>query len=155
MEHTTEDVAGVVTHPPIIYVVSIAVAAVLHELFPMPMRIRWGEGIGVLLALAGFALSVWSVVTLLVQQVNPDPSKPTSRLVVGGPYKYSRNPIYVAYTLLQLGIAIWSGWGWIAAMLVPATAVMIYGVILREESYLANRFPDEYETYRSRVRRWI
>ena len=76
-------------------------------------------------------------------------------LVRSGPYRFSRNPIYVAFTLLQIGFAVWLDSAWILAMLAPVLLVMSYGVIAREERYLEARFGEEYRSYARSVRRWL
>ena len=72
-----------------------------------------------------------------------------------GPYRFSRNPIYLAFSLLQLGIALWVNSLWLAVTLLGAVAVMSFVVIPREERYLEARFPAEYSSYRATVRRWF
>ena len=84
-----------------------------------------------------------------------DPYKATTAIVQAGPYRFSRNPLYVALTLLSVGIAAWSNTLWILLLLVPAVVVLRIGVIRREEAYLDRKFGDEYRAYQARVRRWI
>jgi protein-S-isoprenylcysteine O-methyltransferase Ste14 len=72
-----------------------------------------------------------------------------------GPYRFSRNPIYLAFSLLQLGIALWVNSLWFVLTLLAAVAVMSRVVIPREERYLEARFPSEYSPYKASVRRWI
>ena len=80
---------------------------------------------------------------------------PTTALVTKGLYSYSRNPIYVALTLIYLGLAIGAGSVWSVIFLVPTLALIRYGVIAREERYLERKFDGAYIDYRNRVRRWI
>ena len=68
---------------------------------------------------------------------------------------FSRNPMYIALTLLYLGIAIYFGLVWALLLLPFALATIHYGVIIREESYLERKFGEDYLAYKSRVRRWI
>jgi protein-S-isoprenylcysteine O-methyltransferase Ste14 len=82
-------------------------------------------------------------------------NKPTTAIVQSGPYRFSRNPIYLAFSLLHLGIAIWINSLWLIATLVAALGVMARVVIPREEQYLERRFGEEYLTYKKSVRRWI
>jgi protein-S-isoprenylcysteine O-methyltransferase Ste14 len=82
-------------------------------------------------------------------------NRPTSAIVRTGPYRFSRNPIYVAFSLLQLGIAAWINSLWLIATLVVAIALMTTIVIPREEWYLERKFGAEYLDYKARVRRWI
>jgi protein-S-isoprenylcysteine O-methyltransferase Ste14 len=81
--------------------------------------------------------------------------RPTTAIVRAGPYRYSRNPIYVAFSLLHLGIAFWANSLWLLVTLVPAVALMSFVVIPREERYLETRFPSQYPAYKAAVRRWL
>ena len=71
------------------------------------------------------------------------------------PYRFSRNPIYVALTGLYLGIAVMLNSLWLIVLLAPLLIVMRLGVIQREEAYLEAKFGAEYTDYKTRVRRWI
>jgi protein-S-isoprenylcysteine O-methyltransferase Ste14 len=81
--------------------------------------------------------------------------KPTTALVTEGPFRYSRNPIYVALTLLYVGVALLINALWILLLVVPAVLVLRYGVIAREEAYLTRKFGDAYRQYTTQVRRWL
>jgi protein-S-isoprenylcysteine O-methyltransferase Ste14 len=81
--------------------------------------------------------------------------KPTTVIVRTGPYRLSRNPIYLAFSLFQLGIAIWANSLWLVATLVGAVALIHYLVIPREEQHLERRFGTEYLDYKRSVRRWL
>jgi hypothetical protein len=76
-------------------------------------------------------------------------------VVTCGPYHWSRNPIYVSFVLLLLGVALWANSVWIGAMLVPFVVVLRYGVIAREEAYLDRRLGEPYRRYKVSVRRWL
>ena len=82
-------------------------------------------------------------------------NKPTTRIVRTGPYSFSRNPIYLAFSVLHLGIALAVASLWLLATLVLAWSLMAFVVIPREEDYLEARFPSEYLAYRASVRRWL
>lgn len=75
--------------------------------------------------------------------------------MTSGPYRFTRNPIYIGLSAVYLGIAALAGSLWIALMLVPALFILQFGVVLREEAYLERRFGDDYRAYRARVPRWI
>src|SRR5262249_16086759 len=82
-------------------------------------------------------------------------NKPTTVLVRTGPYRVSRNPIYLAFSLFQLGIASWVNSVWLLATLIAAVALMASVLLPREERYLARRFGAEYLEYKRAVRRWL
>jgi len=82
-------------------------------------------------------------------------NRPTTTIVRTGPYRFSRNPIYLAFSLLQLGLSLWVNGLALLITLIPAVALMSLVVIPREERYLEARFPSEYLPYRASVRRWL
>lgn len=81
--------------------------------------------------------------------------QPTTAIVTTGPYRYSRNPIYVALTLLYLGIILMDTNLWGIPALLPVLYLMTTGVILREEAYLEKKFGQEYLDYKDRTGRWL
>jgi protein-S-isoprenylcysteine O-methyltransferase Ste14 len=84
-----------------------------------------------------------------------DPYRPTTALVQSGPYRFSRNPIYVAFVLAEAGLGLAFGWWW-ALGLSPAVALALdVRVVRREEAYLDGKFGQAYQDYRGRVRRWL
>lgn len=82
-------------------------------------------------------------------------NQPTTTIVKVGPYQFSRNPIYLAFSLFQTGVSLGVNDAWILITLLPAIAVMSFVVIPREERYLESRFGEEYADYKARVRRWL
>ena len=76
-------------------------------------------------------------------------------IVHTGPYRWSRNPIYLSFSLLQLGVAYWVNSLWLLVTLILAVALMSFVVIPREEQYLETRFPSDYSPYKASVRRWL
>ena len=82
-------------------------------------------------------------------------NRPTTAIARTGAYRYSRNPIYLSFSLLQLGVACWVNSLWLLITLVPAVALMSFVVIPREERYLETRFPADYVPYKRAVRRWL
>jgi protein-S-isoprenylcysteine O-methyltransferase Ste14 len=86
----------------------------------------------------------------------PVPARePTTTIVRIGPYGFSRNPIYLAFSLFQLGIATWVNSVWLLVTLVGAVALMNYIVIPKEEQYLEQKFGAQYLDYKVSVRRWL
>ncbi len=84
-----------------------------------------------------------------------NPYKSTSFLMTDGPFRYSRNPIYIADAVLYVGLALALDWIWALALLPFVLVVVRFGVIEREERYLERQFSDEYLRYKQRVRRWL
>jgi protein-S-isoprenylcysteine O-methyltransferase Ste14 len=104
------------------------------------------------LALALFA---WAIVTITKAGSNVPTSLPTTTVVETGPYRFTRNPIYLGMFLGLIGLAIAFNRLWLLLTLVPFALVIRYGVIAREEAYLDRKFGDIYRRYRARVRRWL
>ena len=101
------------------------------------------------------ALFVSAVRTLRAAGTPIPGNRPTTTIVRTGPYRFSRNPIYLAFSLLQLGLSLWVNSLALLITLVPAVALMWLVVIPREERYLEARFPSEYLPYKASVRRWL
>ena len=80
---------------------------------------------------------------------------PTTTIVETGPYRFTRNPIYLGMVLGLIGLAIGFNSFWLLVTLVPFALVIRYGAITREEAYLERKFGDVYRRYRARVRRWL
>ena len=86
---------------------------------------------------------------------NISPLQPTTAVVTTGPFQFSRNPLYLALTILYLGLTLAFNTWWGIVMLVPLLIIMHYGVVLREERYLDQKFGETYRQYRSTVRRYV
>jgi protein-S-isoprenylcysteine O-methyltransferase Ste14 len=148
--------AGVHVPPPLIYVAGLLAGFGLQAVRPLPTvppaagRIAGLLGTGAWLALAGPSIQRFRRARTSIV-----PIRPTTALVTSGPYRYTRNPMYVGLTALYAGVAAWRDNPW-ALLLLPAvlTTVDRY-VIAREERYLEGAFGDEYRRYRSRVPRWL
>ena len=154
---STLDVANLgLARPPVVYLVSIAVGSLLEFAWPLPfLPHALSTPLGILLVVAAVMLFIGSVGRFRAAGTPVPGNKPTTAIVQSGPYRFSRNPIYLAFSLLHLGIAIWINSLWLIATLVAALGVMACVVIPREEQYLERRFGAEYLTYKKSVRRWI
>lgn len=142
--------------PPLVYLSAIALGLAVHYAWParfVPPSV--GTPVGAMLVLLAVALFVTAVRTLRAAGTPVPGNRPTTAIVRTGPYRFSRNPIYLAFTLFHLGLAAWVGSLALLLTLVPAVALMALVVIPREERYLTARFPSEYSSYRAAVRRWL
>jgi len=92
---------------------------------------------------------------MLAAGTNIDPSLPTTALVTSGPFRFSRNPLYLALMLVYFGLSMIVNTGWGAPVLIPLLTIMHWGVILREERYLEKKLGESYRQYRSKVRRYL
>jgi len=151
-----EDHADVVGRPPAVALASLAVGVVLHLVVPVeivPGLATWVLGIPV--AIVSLVLFLLSVREFSRHGTPVRGTEPVTTIVATGPYRFSRNPIYLSFVLLQLGIALTANSLWILLMVIPTLLYLSFGVIDQEESYLARKFGDEYGRYRQSVRRWI
>ena len=113
------------------------------------------RAIGVLLGIAGLTLMVWCSRLFQIAQTTIKPYETSSALLTWGPYRISRNPIYLGMVLFLAGLGLGLG-SWSPLLVIPAFAVIIERRFIRaEEAALLRRFGDEYGAFRRRVRRWI
>jgi protein-S-isoprenylcysteine O-methyltransferase Ste14 len=150
------DTPGVITIPPLIYAIFLVVGIYWRQLIPVSMGPPGLRSVpGWMLIAAGLALMIWAVATMVRARTTFNPYRPSTALVTTGPFRFTRNPIYLGDVLLYLGIALLFD-ALLAILLLPVVvAVMHYGVIVREERYLERRFGAEYAAYKSSVRRWL
>ena len=151
------DVANLgLVRPPFVYLGSIALGLVLHLLWParlVPLAVS--TPVGAIVTVLAIALFVSAVRTLRAAGTPIPGNRPTTTIVRTGPYRYSRNPIYLAFSLVQLGLSLWVNSLALLITLIPAVALMWLVVIPREERYLEARFSSEYSPYKASVRRWL
>lgn len=110
--------------------------------------------LGGTVVVAGVVLAVLSVREFRRFQTSLRPDRPSTAVVQTGPYRYSRNPMYVAMAAVQLGVAICLDNFWILLMLIPAI-VTTSVIIAKEERYLEGQLGTAYTRYRASVRRWL
>lgn len=142
--------------PPIVYASSIAIGLLLHMVWPaqiVPHSLALP--VGAVVMLAAIALFVSAVRTMNAAGTPVPGNQPTRAIVREGPYRFTRNPIYIAFSLLQLGLAFWVNSLTLLILLIPAIAIMALVVVPREERYLEARFPSDYPPYKASVRRWL
>ena len=159
MENESRDNPGVIAPPPMIYAGTLIVGLVLHALFPVRLVRFLSRTARAVLggSLVGFAATLATLAfrTMRRAHTNVDPSQPATALVTEGPFKLTRNPLYLSLTLFYAGIAILVNALWAMLLLPMALLVMRKGVIEREERYLERKFGEEYLRYKASVRRWI
>ena len=151
-----EDHPGVIAFPPFIFAAHALAGGNAHWLCPVPVLAPWpARIIGVVLAIAAGVQAYWASRTLQRGGTNVLPSKPTLAIVAAGPFRYTRNPMYLSLCLLHLGIALLINGVLPVLFLLPLAVTLHFGVIKREERYLAAKFGEAYLAYQRRVRRWI
>jgi len=156
MPSDPNDNPGVIAPPPLIYIAGLALGFAIDFLWPLPLvptdlRIYAGG----FLILISFVPAIWVFKLFVKNRTNLDVRKATHKIVTSGPYRMSRNPVYLSLAMLYAGIAIAADSIWVLALLVPVIIVTNYGVIYREEAYLEQKFGAEYLDFKNSVRRWI
>lgn len=157
MNEPVADVANFgLIRPPFVYLGSIGLGLLVHLLWPVQLLpASVSVPIGVMVVLMAGALFISAVRTFRKADTPIPGNRPTTTIVRAGPYRFSRNPIYLSFTLFQAGLAAWVNSLGVLLTLFPALALMVLVVIPREERYLEARFPSEYLPYKRAVRRWL
>lgn len=142
--------------PPLPNLVGVIVGLLLGWLHPWPIGdYTYVLPTGLVLAAVVGALNVSMARAFKRHGTPPDPSEETTAIIDTGPFKYSRNPVYVSFALLQVALGLLFNNAWVVLLTLPASTVVHYVVVLREEAYLECKFGGEYLRYKSQVRRWL
>lgn len=150
------DHAPVRVPAPFIYAAFIGAALLLHLLLPLPASAPdLMRAVGLVAVFGGLGLAGLAVIRMRRAHTPVSPHQPSTSLVTDGPFRFTRNPIYLGFFFIFLGFTLVAGtlWGGILAPLAPV--IVNYLVIGAEEGYLDRRFADRYAEYRSRVRKWL
>lgn len=151
------DQANVVIHPPVLWLLLVAVGFSLNLLAPLTFLPAGFPKfyVGLAVWLVGFILAAIAIYQFRRAGTEVQTHTPTATIVDNGVYAFSRNPIYVGAHIGLAGVAIALNSLWILAMLIPFFFVIRNGVVAREEKYLERKFGDTYLAYKARVRRWL
>jgi protein-S-isoprenylcysteine O-methyltransferase Ste14 len=149
---------GLMVSPRLIFGLPFGSGIVLHVM--TGGNIEAGDNLyvvvlGSLLIATGLTLAAWATIALRKHGEHPDPARPTTALVTDGPYAYSRNPIYVSFTLVALGIGVLLSSYWALGSVPFAALALNFLVVIREERYLETVIGHQYSGYRESVRRWL
>jgi len=153
----TPATAQVIIRPPLAWALAVIAGLALDWLAPLPLLpadlpAGW---LGALVFAFALALAIWALDTITRAGSNVPTNRPTTTIVESGPYRFTRNPIYLGMFGALIGLAIAFDNLWLLLVLVPFALVIRYGVVAREEAYLERKFGDVYRGYRLRVRRWL
>lgn len=150
------DSPGVNFPPPFIHAAAVIGGLLLNRRWPLPIDAGiTGEVAAALLVVLGAGLTAGSFRLFWRRRTSIIPNRPANALVITGPNRFTRNPMYLGLSLLVLALGLFLNTWWVIALLAPAIAVLQVVVIAREERYLRRRFGADYEAYARRVRRWI
>ncbi len=143
-------------HPPIVALIFIVTAYFLGRFVPLPFVAPvFLQNIGLLMTFVGFLLELGAFIEFRKADTTLDPHGSVKQLVTSGIYRFTRNPIYLGFLFMVIGLPLVSGlyWGFIMA---PFYMMVINGLVIQhEENYLGRKFKDQYINYTSRVRRWL
>lgn len=155
-------IAGVIARPILLFPAAILFGFTLDHLLRLPLQIsiigmsHWISAvIAGSLILVGIAMFATSVGVFSRAGTPLPTNQPARALVTSGIYRWTRNPIYLAFFLVYVGIGIAVRSPWILLLTLPLAVTIRWGVVAREEAYLERRFGDTYRDYKARVRRWV
>jgi len=143
-------------HPPIVALMFIVIAYFLGRFVPLPfvapILLRY---VGLILTFIGFLFGIGALLEFRKARTTLDPHGSAKQLVTSGIYRFTRNPIYLGFLLMVIGLPLNSGLYWGVVMAPFYIITMNRLIIEREEMYLEKKFKNTYTSYTSRVRRWI
>lgn len=155
--NATDDKPAIRFPPPLVYLGFLLLGLAIDRVAPIAALDtgRVGTGVAIALVVIGLAIAISAIAGFRRAGENPEPWTPSETMVLAGPYRFTRNPMYLGIALAYLGLAIGlKSMG--ALLLLPiAIACIHYFVIRREEAYLIKRFGESYRGYCAKVRRWI
>ena len=153
---TKKDSPGVIAFPPLMTAIAIGIGAASHAIYAVDLAphglVRL---VGAIVILGALVLLVAASATMVRSGTNVNPSLPALAIVSRGPFRFTRNPMYVSMCLLSLGGGLLLSDLVAVLMTLPLFALLHYGVILREERYLTEKFGATYTDYKATVRLWI
>jgi protein-S-isoprenylcysteine O-methyltransferase Ste14 len=150
-----ERTPGVIAPPPFIYLGPLLAGLALDRVLPLPRLPGALRYLGLPLLAGGIGLGAWFFASMREADTPVDPYQPPTALVEEGPFRFTRNPAYLAFALVYSGISLVARGRWPLVFLPGVLAVINHGVIQREEAFLEQRFEGSYSDYRRRVRRWL
>ncbi len=147
---------GVMFPPPLVFLIMMLAAYAIHRVWPAgtgtSSEIRY---VGVVIAISGIYMIVWVSRTFRRAKTNIQPWKPTTKVISTGFYAYSRNPVYVGFCFVPVGIGVFLNNFWILVSFIPSAIIVYFIAICKEEAYLEEKFGEAYKDYKSKVRRWL
>ncbi|WP_158967399.1 methyltransferase family protein [Chachezhania sediminis] len=149
----------ILVYPPLLAAGAIVVVAALHWLAPLHVLPPFGRPLLLIPGLLVLALSGWlgvaGVLAFRAAGTNVNPHKPALVLVRAGPYRFTRNPMYLGIVLLLVGLGLALSLDWALPMAAVVWALLHFGVVLREEAYLTELWGTPYTDYLKDTRRWV
>lgn len=159
MANTEKDHPDVIAFPPLIFASTLGAAWALGLLIPVPILPDRLSSTALVLGLpvcaVAAAIALSGILTFKRAGTNVEPHKPSLVLVENGPYRFTRNPMYLGLILMMLGLSLIFSLDWGLPLTLALWVVLHRGVVLREEAHLAEKFGTPYRVYLGRTRRWL
>ena len=151
-----KDHPDVIAWPPLIFAGCAVAGVIAHFIFPVRViRYPISLSIGVALAALSLSVAIWAERVMKAAGTNVRPDRPALTIVRSGPYRFTRNPMYLSLCLLQVALGFVLD-GWVPLLFAVLLMVILhFGVILREEKYLEAKFGEQYLALKRQVRRWL
>ncbi|MEM9706800.1 MAG: isoprenylcysteine carboxylmethyltransferase family protein [Pseudomonadota bacterium] len=152
-----EDRPNTILHPPTVIFTALIIGYVMRVAFGglLPLPRAFAEGVGELLVIASVGVMMFSVSKFAEDGEILSPNTPSRMLIKDGPFRYSRNPIYLSMVTFGVGLGIATSNLWTVVTTVVAGVLFHYVVIPAEERYLEDKFGPAFEEYKNSVRRWM
>jgi protein-S-isoprenylcysteine O-methyltransferase Ste14 len=150
------DNPGVIAFPPLIWLVNAVISVLVHLFIRLPiMSYRLCLVLGIVAIILAPTLALSALRIMKAAGTNVHPSEPALTIVRDGPFRFTRNPMYLSLCLVQIALGLFLN-DWITLLfVVPLAVIFHYGVVLREERYLSAKFGEPYLQYKHEVRRWM
>lgn len=145
--------AGIRLHPPLLVAVAVVAAWGLEHV--LPLRFAGLATVGAVPVAAGVAFAFWAAWTMHRAGTGVPTWSQATTVVTHGPFRFSRNPIYVGLIAAMAGVALWAGSGWGLVATATTAAAIATAVVPKEEAWLRRNFGAAYADYATRVRRWF
>ncbi len=154
-----KDNAEIIAKPPVIYGAPFLIGILLNKFFSLKI---FSEGASAsllilswILVVFGFFLAGWIILIFLKKGEDIRPDKPTNIIITNGPFRFSRNPVYLSLNIVYIGLSLILNNLWLIIFWPLAFLILRYGVISKEEQYLERKFGKKYLVYKKRTRRWF
>jgi len=142
--------------PPLIFLGALLFAYAIQLQLPISLGItQITKYPGLAIVATGVFVLLLSLISFLRAKTSIEPWKPTTHIITTGLYAYSRNPIYAAFCLINIGLGLVINSLWVLLSFLPAAILVYYIAIRREEAYLETKFGSQYLRYKLKVRRWL
>jgi protein-S-isoprenylcysteine O-methyltransferase Ste14 len=153
------DHVEVTVAPPLLFLGALGLGSILSLALPVGPRLGSANKLALIAGFTfvaiGFALVALSARRFRLAGTSVVPGQPATALVSAGPYRFTRNPIYIGFILAYFGFSIVLTSMWTLLLLIPVLFILQRGVVLPEEAYLERKFGEAYRKYKARVPRWL